>query len=117
MKLIYFLYSIFSILFLFLYSIFYTLCSGCRSDTRLQPGNYKFPFQFPLPSHNLPTSFVHEVGDVSYWLNAVVDSPGLRSKLQAHNSLFIVGQVGITNPKALVSIERLFLFNYQCTAA
>ncbi|KAJ7372506.1 hypothetical protein OS493_019015 [Desmophyllum pertusum] len=38
------------------------------NDVKLQPGNYNFPFQFPLPPHSLPTSFEGDYGSVRYWL-------------------------------------------------
>lgn len=70
------------------------------SDVNLQPGNYNFPFQFPLPPHSLPTSFEGDYGSVRYWLNAVADRPW-RSNFQTHSPLFIVERVQINDPAFL----------------
>lgn len=67
------------------------------NDVRLLPGNYAFPFQFPLPPHSLPTSFEGPYGSVRYWLQAVVDRPW-RTNLQITSPLCIVERVQIRDP-------------------
>ena len=75
------------------------------NDVTLQPGNFSFPFQFPLPPHSLPTSFEGTYGSVRYWIHAVADRPW-RTNLQFDSPLFIVERVQIRDPALLVS-ERL----------
>ena len=75
------------------------------SDVKLQPGNYNFPFQFPLPPHSLPTSFEGEYGSIRYWLNAVGDRPW-KSNLHTQTPLFIVERVQINDVALLVRITR-----------
>ncbi|KAL9979577.1 hypothetical protein ACROYT_G017255 [Oculina patagonica] len=41
----------------------------------LAPGEYSFPFQFHIPSENLPTSVEGNFGHVRYWLKAFIDRP------------------------------------------
>lgn len=70
------------------------------SDIKLQPGNYNFPFQFPLPVSPLPTSFEGAYGSVRYWLDAVVDRPW-RIDLNTRTPLVIVERVQIRSPEFL----------------
>lgn len=84
--------------------------SGPQSgnDVRLLPGNYSFPFQFPLPPHSLPTSFEGPYGSVRYWLQAVVDRPW-RTNLQITSPLCIVERVQIRDPALMVSLRIIIL--------
>ena len=68
----------------------------------LQPGNYSFPFQFPLPPRSLPTSFEGVYGSIRYWIHAVADRPW-RADLKFDSPLFIVERVQIRDPTLLVS--------------
>lgn len=70
------------------------------SDVKLQPGNYNFPFQFPLPVSALPTSFEGTYGSVRYWLDAVVERPW-RIDLNTRTPLVIVERVQTRNPEFL----------------
>lgn len=70
------------------------------SDVKLLPGNYNFPFQFPLPSYGIPTSFEGDYGSVRYWLDAVVDRPW-RTDLNTRSPLVIVERVQIRDPAFL----------------
>ena len=72
------------------------------SDVKLHPGNYNFPFQFPLPVSPLPTSFEGAYGSVRYWLDAVVDRPW-RIDLNTCTPLVIVERVQIRKSQFLVS--------------
>ena len=83
------------------------ILSGPQSgnDVRLLPGNYAFPFQFPLPPHSLPTSFEGPYGSVRYWLQAVVDRPW-RTNLQITSPLCIVERVQIRDPALMVSLRN-----------
>lgn len=74
------------------------------SDVKLHPGNYNFPFQFPLPVSPLPTSFEGAYGSVRYWLDAVVDRPW-RIDLNTRTPLVIVERVQIRKPQFLVSTD------------
>lgn len=69
-------------------------------DVKLQPGNYNFPFQFPLPVSALPTSFEGTYGSVRYWLDAVVERPW-RIDLNTRTPLVIVERVQTRNPEFL----------------
>lgn len=40
----------------------------------LEPGEYSFPFNFPLP-RNLPTSFEHKTGYIRYSLHGIIRIP------------------------------------------
>lgn len=66
----------------------------------LQPGNYSFPFQFPLPPRSLPTSFEGVYGSIRYWIHAVADRPW-RADLKFDSPLFIVERVQIRDPALL----------------
>jgi len=70
------------------------------NDVSLAPGNYSFPFQFPLPPQSLPTSFEGPYGSIRYWIHAVADRPW-RTNLQFDSPLFIVERVQIRNPALL----------------
>ncbi|XP_078363601.1 arrestin domain-containing protein 4-like isoform X2 [Oculina patagonica] len=81
--------------------------SRCRGDIKLQPGDYKFPFQFLLPPRGLPTSFKDEYGEngeygsVSYQLKAVVERSGWKSNLYTYSSLLILERVEIRDFRCL----------------
>lgn len=73
---------------------------------KLQTGNYKYPFQFPLPPHDLPTSFEGSSGSVRYWLDAVLDRGSWKTDIHIQKPLFIVEQLEIRDPTLFVSIAR-----------
>ncbi|CAF0705379.1 unnamed protein product [Brachionus calyciflorus] len=50
------------------------LSSDKKKDLFLDPGNYTYKFEIPLPS-NLPSSFKNSIGKINYEIEAIIDRP------------------------------------------
>ena len=78
----------------------------------LAPGEYTFPFQFHIPSENLPTSVEGNFGHVRYWLKAFIDRPW-RFDITTGAFFTVIEHVDINvAPGLLVSILWLDVFIY-----
>lgn len=71
----------------------------------LGPGEYSFPFQFHMPSDNLPTSVEGNFGHVRYWLKAFIDRPW-RFDITTKSVFTVIERVDINlTPGLLVSVS------------
>ena len=71
----------------------------------LAPGEYSFPFEFHIPSENLPTSVEGNFGHVRYWLKAFIDRPW-RFDITTKAVFTVIEHVDINvAPALLVSIN------------
>lgn len=76
----------------------------------LAPGEYSFPFQFHIPSENLPTSVEGNFGHVRYWLKAFIDRPW-RFDITTRAVFTVIEHVDINvSPGLLVSIRTCIIY-------
>lgn len=76
----------------------------------LAPGEYSFPFQFHIPSENLPTSVEGNFGHVRYWLKAFIDRPW-RFDITTRAVFTVIELVDINvAPGLLVSIRTCIIY-------
>ena len=80
----------------------------------LAPGEeYTLPFEFHIPSENLPSSVEGNFGHVRYWIRALIDRPW-RFDIITKAFFTVIEHVDINvAPRLLVSIKNLHLFNFM----
>ena len=78
----------------------------------LAPGEYTFPFQFHIPSENLPTSVEGNFGHVRYWLKAFIDRPWRFDIFTAEAFFTVIERVDINVvPGLLVSTRTCIILH------